>query len=83
MKIWNTKYALTAGVTEHEVEEPSSDSGLIVTREPGKMNHYLHGDGREWHRTRESAVAKANDMKRRKIESLKKQIAAIEKKVFE
>lgn len=45
-------------------------------------NDYYHGEGKEWHRTRESAVAKAEEMRCKKIDSLKKQIEKLEKKRF-
>lgn len=79
MKVWITKYALTSGIKEMEVEQ-SEDFPDMVT---GKAwNDSYHGEGREWHRTYESAVAKAEEMRLKKIDSLKKQIAKWEKKRF-
>ncbi|MFR3727660.1 hypothetical protein [Lacrimispora sp.] len=79
MKVWITKYALTSGIKEMEVEQ-SEDFPDIVK---GKTwNDSYHGDGREWHRTYESAIAKAEEMRLKRIESLKKQIAKLEKKRF-
>ena len=80
MKIWNTKYALSSGITTHEVEEPNPTTpNLVVVEEANRFTLYLHGEGRDWHRTKESAVAKADDMRKRKIASLKKQIEKLEK----
>ncbi len=82
--IWNTKYALSTGISEHDVEPPSPDlPSLVVIREGGKMGVCLHGEGSQWHRTKDSAIAKANNMKKRKIASLKKQIEKLEIKAFE
>ena len=72
MKIWNTKYALSEGVIEQEGEEVS-DSMVKV----GPLM-YLHGEGREWHRTPESAAARAEAMRKAKIASVRKQLARLE-----
>lgn len=43
---------------------------------------YYHGEGNDWHRTKESAIAKAEEMRKKKIASLKKQIEKLEKMEF-
>ena len=43
---------------------------------------YFHGEGREWHRTKESAIDKAEEMRKKKIETMKKQIEKLEKMEF-
>lgn len=78
-KVFVTKYALTAGIEEVEVEACEGSSGMV--KGPSVFEYY-HGEGREWHRTRESAVKKAEDMRARKLESLNKQIAKLEKFKF-
>lgn len=72
MKIWNSKYALTEGLIEQEGEEVG-DSMVKV----GSLQ-YLHGEGKEWHRTRESAAARAEVMRKAKIASVRKQLARLE-----
>lgn len=72
MKIWNSKYALTEGLIEQDGEEVG-DSMVKV----GSLQ-YLHGEGREWHRTRESAVIRAEAMRKAKIASVRKQLARLE-----
>lgn len=79
MKVWITKYALTSDIKEMEAEQ-SEDFPDMVTGKAWNGNY--HGEGREWHRTYESAVARAEEMRLKKIESLKKQIAKWEKKRF-
>lgn len=71
MKIWNSKYALTEGLIEQEGEEVG-DSMVRV----GSI--YLHGEGKEWHRTREAAAARAEVMRKAKITSLRKTLARLE-----
>jgi hypothetical protein len=44
---------------------------------------FYHGEGKEWHTSKESAIKKAQEMKQKKIETLKKQIAKLEKIKFE
>ena len=78
MRIWNTKYALTSGISEHEVKDDVHD-GIV---EIGTCR-YLHGEGREWHRTLKSAAIKAENMRIAKIDSLRKQIAKLEALKFE
>lgn len=81
MKVWITKYALTKGILEKEAEE-CGDNTVIV-----KKDEYLpccyHTEGKEWHRTKESAIQRAEEMCHKKIESLKKQIENLEKMKFE
>jgi hypothetical protein len=74
MKVWITKYALTSGVFTREVDEPTDhDPGTIVDRSSGCHDIYnVHG--RDWHRTREGALARAVEMRAAKIKSLGKQI---------
>ena len=80
MKVWITKYALTKGILEIECVK-IGDAGV---REVGNsFPTYYHGEGNEWHRTKESAIKKAEEMRQKKIESLKKQIEKLEKMRFE
>ena len=78
MKIYSTKYALTKA-------SKSTKPGSVVTVfvSVGQYNNYLDGEGREWHRTRESAVARAEVMRKAKIESLRKSLAKFEAMRFE
>ena len=69
MKVYNTKYALTDGIKEVEVETFTFDTQMVKL--VGSLG-YLHGEGLEWHRTFESAVAKAELMRLKKILSLNK-----------
>lgn len=62
-----TKYALTQGIFEREVEDCFNISPAMVVDTKNHHNHY-HRD--EWHRSRADAVAKAEDMRRKKIASL-------------
>ena len=77
MKVYITKYALTSGIEEIEVEL-CSDS---MVRDMAH-SRYFHGDGKDWHRSLESAKTKAEEMRNKKIASLKKQIDKLERLEF-
>lgn len=86
IKAWITKYALTDGVFEIEAELSNVSDNMICEKRKDNSfysNRYFHGEGKEWHRTKESALQKAEQMRIKKIENLKKQIAKFEKMKFE
>lgn len=81
MKVWITKYALTAGIMEVDAEFCKSMSTMVSYRPEGaSYDQYAHGD--DWHTDLDSAKAKAEQMRQAKIASLKKQIAKLEKLEF-
>ena len=80
MKVWITKYALSKGVYVQEVTTEFCGDGMVAG--PGTFESY-HGEGREWHRTKEGAIARAESMRIAKIKSLQKSIARIEKLKFD
>ncbi len=76
MKIWNTKYCLTDGITEHEVKE-TNDNYVMIPAAEKSYGVYLHGEGKEWHRSKASAIVRANEVKIKKLQSLDRQIQKI------
>lgn len=79
MKVYITKYALSDGILEKEAEECDRFPGMIITDDGA----HFHGEGKNWTRTKEAAVARAQEMKAKKIKSLKKQIEKLERMKFE
>ena len=78
MKVWITKYALTTGIFTINAE--LRRGGMIsFKRTEDHFTEYVHGEGIDWHRTKESASARLSVLKDKKIASLKKQIEKIEK----
>jgi hypothetical protein len=79
---WVTKYALSTGIFEidGEVNHKISSSMLSWRAEDGWS---MSAHGANWHRTREEAIAHAEKMRSKKIASLKKQIAKLERLRFE
>ena len=80
MKVWVTKYALTSGIEEVEVEETHTPA--MVCAKTGTYIQAFYGEGREWHRHECQAKIHADTMRKKKIESLKKSIAKLEKMRF-
>lgn len=75
-RAWITKYALTSGVTVTTVED--CGDGMVQFG-----HHYYHGEGRDWHRTRESAIDRVRELRVAKLAALRKQIAKLEAKNIE
>lgn len=71
---WVTKYALSSGIIVAD--------GHII--DDMFFFGFLSGGvwGNDWHRTPEAAIARAEEMRNKKIESLKEQIAKLEKMTF-
>lgn len=82
MKVWISKYALTNGVLEIEARVCDNVSPDMI-EDINEKYHYYHYEGRDWHRTRESALTKAEQMRKKKIASLETQIEKLRKLRFE
>lgn len=80
MKVWITRYALTDGILESDAEIclDADMKGNMIVCDRG----YFHGEGRDWHRTKEAALVRAEKMRQKKIASLKRQIEKLEKIKF-
>ena len=72
-----TKYALTKGIVETELDISLQFPGLASARAMG-IFAVFHGKGKDWHLDRESAVARAEQMRLNKIVGLRKQIKKLE-----
>lgn len=77
MKIWNTKNCLINGITEHEGEQFEGGELVSITNTDKNCVSHLYGEGREWHRSLESAITRANEIKIKKLQSLDKQVKKI------
>ena len=76
MKVYITKYALTRGILETD--------GATVEGIPSMAETnfgYFHGD--DWHETKEEAIKRAEEMRTKKIASLRKQIEKLEALKFD
>lgn len=77
-----TKYALTTGIYAVDAELRSDISPKMISY---KRGGYVaeQAFGNEWHRTPEAAIARAEEMRIAKIDSLRKQIARLAAMQFE
>jgi len=78
VEAWVTTYALsrgiehTTGIVTHEI------SSTMLAYGP-----YAYAHGKDWHRTKDAALERAEEMRSAKIASLRKQIAKLEAMTFE
>ena len=80
--LYLTKYALSGKIAlKKERDRAVHPAGPTWVYVEGGYTGFLLG--RDIHKTAEAAVARANGMRTAKIASLKKQIAKLEKLVFE
>lgn len=79
MKVWITRYALTAGILE--VDAKISEGMASFKRTPDSYIEYVHG--KDWHETKDQALMRAGEMKIAKLQSLEKQIKKVSKITFE
>lgn len=85
MKVWITKYALTKGILLKEAEDfclSIDPTGNMIHMWEDGCSHYYHGKGDEWHDNRQSAIAKAEEMRKKKITNLHKQIEKLQNMSF-
>lgn len=79
IKAYITQYALTKGVIAVDAELCSET--MISYGNVGYGSQYAHGN--DWHLTPEAALARAEEMRKAKIVSLRKSIAKMEALTFE
>jgi len=72
--VYITKHALSLGIKT--IQGDVWSNGMIRDRS-SQWGVYYHGKGNQWHETMEGAKAKAEDMRKKKIASLEKQIAKL------
>jgi hypothetical protein len=80
MKVFITKYALTKGILEFDDAEICNSSGMIKISELGGNGYFFD---KEWHRDKESAIAKAEEMRLKSIKSHEKAILKLQKMRFD
>jgi hypothetical protein len=77
MKVWITKYCLTKGIIEEEVQ-PCDNPDLILR---GRFD-YMGGRGTDWHTDLDAAVERANNVRAARLLSLKRKIAKLQELRF-
>ena len=86
MKVWITKYALTDGIEEIDsanvaIMEVEGTGYLTICRNAGNLPEAYNK--KYYSLDKESAIHKAEEMRQKKITSLKKQIEKLERMRFE
>jgi methyl coenzyme M reductase beta subunit len=78
IKAWITKHALTQGIysVKAEVCLDISDKMISTMESGGVMQQCFHKP--DWHESWLAAVVRAEDMRKKKIASIKKQIKKLE-----
>lgn len=84
-KVYVTKYALTKGIQEMVMNVVNSDfdDNIYYARKRCRFELISFRIGIEAFLTKEEAIKKAEDMRDKKIKSLKKQIEKLDKLKFE
>ncbi len=80
MTVWITKYALTTGIYKIDAKE-IKDSHRMIQQSGTNYPTYYHKP--DWHESNAEALAHAEKMRQKKIESLDKQIGKIKAMRFE
>lgn len=75
---WISKYALSSGVFSTKVRISEKFPNMASSAENSLQTFH----GSDWHRTKEAALKKAEDMRVKKIDSIKKQLARLQKMDF-
>lgn len=79
MKIYVTKYALTKGILEEEAEPVANVETMVKVFKSGYIPSYYHSG--EWFLNRKEAIDKANNMRLKKIDSLKRKIKELQQPI--
>ncbi|HQI77300.1 MAG TPA: hypothetical protein PK384_12360 [Candidatus Latescibacteria bacterium] len=75
--VWITKYAFTKGIFKANAEPCTGSNMVKVGPTDLRWGAYFHKG--EWHLTKEAADARVREMAIRRIASLKKSLADVEK----
>lgn len=70
--VFVTKYALTQGIMYLRVLWSEDSPGMVRT--PGSFRQHFHTEGKDWHRTAEGAIDRAEEMRVNAIASAEKKI---------
>jgi hypothetical protein len=81
MKVWITKYALSSGIIVAENAKLCANS-TAVSYTTGDSSYPQYAHSKDWHRSRVDAILRAEEMRRKKITSLTKQIEKLRRLDF-
>lgn len=81
-KVFITKYALTGAITEHEVID-YFDGQRVKVKWVGGPNNAAYFTKDDWHHTKSGAIARSEEMRIKKLQSLDRQIKKLSAKKFD
>lgn len=81
-KVFVTKYALSRGITEHEVFEFLHGQSAHVREREGS-NRVMFVSSRDWSHDKDVAIARAEEMRIKKLQALDRQIKKLSAKKFD
>ena len=77
---YSTKYAMTKGIEQIDGEVNKNYSNCVKYT-INNYTLYLWGEGKDWHRSLESATKRAEEMRLKKISSLEKSLDKLKKMI--
>lgn len=80
-KVFITRHALTGAITEHEVIDYFDGQGVMV-KWVGGPNNAAYFPKNDWHHTKAGAIARAEEMRIKKLQELDRQIKKLSTKKF-
>jgi hypothetical protein len=80
-EVFVTKYALTSGIIRYADVIHCTRTSAHMIQVPRTITTF-HGEGRDWHRTLEGAIARAEAMRVLRLMALRKQQQRLEGLVF-
>lgn len=80
MKVYITKYALTAGIQVKNARLSATDDTMVHTEGPHGRGAYYHRS--EWHTTWQDALIRAKYVRLKKLGSLRKSLDKLEAMTF-
>jgi len=78
-KVWITKYALTQGILEKEADNANVEGLIYII---GNRTETYINEGKDWHKTKEIAIKHAEEMRKRKIANVEKQLQKLKDMKF-
>ena len=77
MKIYWTKYCLTSGIIELDVNQTEWDKSIYESDEYRSV-YFSENNKKDWYKTKDEALEHSELMRGRKITSIRKQLEKIE-----
>lgn len=81
-KVFITKYALTGAITEHDVVD-YFDGQRVKVKWVGGHNNVAYFPKNDWHHTKDGAIARAEEMRIKKLQALDRQFKKLWAKKFD